>query len=349
MTVGRTESQIEAKGTDQVDQAARLRRIVDALPPEETVRGVPFPVATASVPRGAVSFRPTPARATIAPPRPAPTPAAPAMPRLARAIAITSGKGGVGKSNVSVNLAVALSLMGRKVCLLDADLGMANADVLCNVTPKRTLQHVVAGRCRLVEVAVIGPGGFRLIPGASGVAAMADLGRRQRAGVLEQLAAIERVADDIIIDCAAGISANVLAFAAAAHRTLVTTTPEPTALTDAYGMIKSLLRQAPASRIDLVVNMATGPEEGQGIHRRMNRVVGSFLHHEVGLAGVIPIDPSVGEAVRHRLPFTLFAPSGPATQAIHDLGRHLAGIETPDTRAARTGGFFSRLLAWMDR
>ena len=147
-----------------------------------------------------------------------------------------------------------MSRQGRKVCLLDADLGMANIDVLCNLTPKITLQHVVMGRCQLTDVILVGPGGFRLIPGASGVAGMADLRSRHRAILLKQLVALERVADDIIIDCAAGISSNVLAFAAAAHTTLVTTTPEPTAVTDAYGMVKSLLQQAPHARVELIVN-----------------------------------------------------------------------------------------------
>ena len=116
-------------------------------------------------------------------------------PRLARAIAVTSGKGGVGKSNLAVNLAVTLSGFGLRVCLLDADLGLANADVLCNLTPRLTLDHVVRGRCRLADVALAAPGGFRLIPGASGVTRIADLAPVQRTELLRQLAALERVAD----------------------------------------------------------------------------------------------------------------------------------------------------------
>ncbi|MHC4427546.1 MAG: P-loop NTPase, partial [Planctomycetota bacterium] len=128
---------------------------------------------------------------------------------LARAIAVTSGKGGVGKTNIAVNLAVTLARDGQRVCLLDGDLGLANADVLCSLTPRLTLEHVVAGRCRLAEAMLLAPGGFRLIPGACGVARLADLGTGDRLSILHQLAALEQVADALIIDTSAGLSRNV--------------------------------------------------------------------------------------------------------------------------------------------
>ena len=320
------------------DQATDLRRLVEAGHLADT-RSLSAALPP-SIQRGAVSYgpRPTDRRAAGTAPRPV---------KLARAIAITSGKGGVGKSNLAVNLAVTLSQMGRKVCLLDADLGLANVDILCNITPKLTLQHVVTGRCRLTDVMLLGPGGFRLIPGASGVSGMADLGSKQRNAVLRQLAALDRVADVIIIDCAAGISANVLAFAAAAHRTLVTTTPEPTAVTDAYGMIKSLIRHASSVDVQLVVNMAENRLEAESVHQRMNRVTQSFLRRSIGLGGVIPLDPAVSAAVRYRLPFTLFAPDGRATAAVQSLARRLAGID--ETLSDCDGGFFHRLSHWFGK
>lgn len=321
------------------DQATQLRRLVEAgrLADTRALAAVLPP----SIPTGAVSYRPRPQRRR---------PAEAARPvALARAIAVTSGKGGVGKSNLAINLAVSLSQMGRKVCLLDADLGLANIDVLCNLTPRLTLQHVVAGRCRLTEVMLLGPGGFRLIPGASGVAGMADLSGRQRDLVLRQLALLERVVDVIIIDCAAGISANVLAFAAAAHTTLITTTPEPTAVTDAYGMVKSLLRRAPGARVQLVVNMTAGDEEAEGVYRRMNRVTESFLKRSIAYGGAIPLDPEVGMAVRYRLPFTLYAPEGAATRAVQRLARRLAGVEEGISERREGGGFFTRLAGWFGK
>jgi len=267
--------------------------------------------------------------------------------RLARAIAVTSGKGGVGKSNIAVNLAVTLSRLKRKVCLLDADLGLANADLLCNLTPKRTLQHVVTGQCRLTEVMLLAPGGFRLIPGASGVAGMADLTERQRAALLGQLAVLERVADVIVIDCAAGISANVLAFAAAAHTVLVATTTEPTAVTDAYGMVKSLLRQSPEADIRLLVNMVRETDEAEVVYRRMNRVTESFLGRSVGFAGAIPVDPSVSAGVRYRLPFTLLAPDARATRALEAVARRTVALGDELSESEGRAGFFQRMVNWL--
>jgi flagellar biosynthesis protein FlhG len=259
---------------------------------------------------------------------------------------VTSGKGGVGKSNIAVNLAVALARMGQRVCLLDADLGLANADLLCGLTPKLTLEHVVAGRCRLAEAMLLAPGGFRLIPGACGVARLADLGGGQRLALLEQLVGLERVADTVIIDTAAGLSTNVLAFAAAARRVLVATTPEPTAMTDGYGMIKALTARAPGARVDLVVNMTGSRAEGESVYWRMERVSRTFLGRSLELAGTVPLDPAVREAVRHRVPFSLFSPDGRATAAIYRLAHRVAGVE-PTAGVDGHGSFFSRLASWI--
>jgi flagellar biosynthesis protein FlhG len=280
-----------------------------------------------------------------------------ARPRpLARAIAVTSGKGGVGKTNIAVNLAVTLARDGQRVCLLDGDLGLANADVLCSLTPRLTLEHVVAGRCRLAEAMLLAPGGFRLIPGACGVARLADLGAGDRLSLLHQLAALEQVADALIIDTSAGLSRNVLAFAAAAHRVVVVATPEPTAMTDAYGMIKALARFAPEARVSIAVNMVGSADDGPGVFARMNRVSRTFLRRRLDLAGCLPTDPLVREAVHHRVPFSLYAPDGPATVALRRLSNRLAeGPEPPEetsgASAARTppsaySSFFARLASW---
>jgi len=312
------------------DQATRLRQLAAEKrdDPDALATSVPPSMRT-----GAVSYRPQ--RGVAAPGRPV---------RLARAIAVTSGKGGVGKSNLAINLAVAMSRLGRKVCVLDADLGMANADVLCNLTPKLNLQHVVAGKCRLADVMLLAPGGFRLIPGASGVAGMADLSPRLRLVVLHRLARLERLADVIIIDCAAGISEQVRAFATAANTILVTTTPEPTAVTDAYGMIKSVIRQSPEARVKLIVNMVTAPAEGRQIYERMNQVAQAFLDRPIEYGGCIPIDPAVSEAVRFRLPFSLYAPDGPATRAVQSIADQLSG---GGAAGDPSPGFFRRLAAFL--
>jgi flagellar biosynthesis protein FlhG len=268
--------------------------------------------------------------------------------RLARAIAVCSGKGGVGKSNLAVNLAVAMTRLGLKVCVLDADLGLANADVLCNLTPRLTLEHVIAGEARLARVALMAPGGFRLIPGVSGVARMADLGAASRRQLLEQMSALERAADVLLIDTSAGLSANVLSFATAADTVLVVTTPEPTALTDGYALIKSLALRSRAAderstrRVEVVVNMAEAPTEAQHVYDRLSRVSETFLATSLDFAGAIPLDDAVPESVRARMPYMLYAPGAPATTSTMQLARHLAGrpVMEPERR-----GFFTRLAA----
>jgi flagellar biosynthesis protein FlhG len=264
--------------------------------------------------------------------------------RRARTLAITSGKGGVGKSNLAVNLAVAMSGLGARVCLLDADLGLANADVLCNLTPRLTLEHVVAGRCRLAEAAQAAPGGFRLVAGASGVERLADLDRAQREALLRQLDQLEAVADVILVDTGAGLGANVLAFASAADAVLVVTTPEPTALTDGYAMIKSLSARDPGLPLHVVVNSTRAPEEGEHVFGRLDRVARAFLGRSLSHAGAIPADPAVSAAVRARLPLVLHAPDSPAAQAVQRLARWLLGVQ--DARR-RPEGFFARLAGWL--
>ncbi len=304
------------------DQATQLRRLVAA--------GAPAHRAVVPSPRPPA--RPWPA---------GPNPGAPV--RLAQAVAVTSGKGGVGKTNVAISLAVCLARLGRRVCLLDADLGLANADVLCNLTPRLTLEHVVGGRCRLAESMLPAPGGFRLIPGACGVSRLADLPESDRSSLLRQLSALESVADDLLIDTAAGLSANVLAFAASAGRVVIVTTPEPTAMTDGYGTVKALLRRRSDVRIDLVVNMVRNEEEGRSVFCRMNGVSRTFLGTSLAYGGSIPRDPAVTDAVRLRVPFALAAPEAPATRAVRRLALRLAGLETSRPGA----GFFARLSTWL--
>jgi flagellar biosynthesis protein FlhG len=316
------------------DQATHLRRLVGGNGTSRNdARHAPT-VGWRTAPGPAVRARPSGTRG----PRP--------VGRLARAIAVTSGKGGVGKSNLAVNLAVCLARLGQRVCLLDADLGLANADLLCGLTPRLTLEHVVCGRCRLAEVMLLAPGGFRLIPGACGVARLADLDSRQRLALLQQLMILERVADTVVIDTAAGLGSNVLAFAAAARRVLVATTPEPTAMTDGYGMIKALTARAPRTQVELVVNMAGSRAEAQSVYRRMERVSRTFLGRPLELAATIPADPAVREAVRHRVPFALYSPDCGATAAVRRLAHRVAGVAAGGPGPGG-GGFFGRLAAWL--
>ena len=268
---------------------------------------------------------------------PQPTP----KPRLAQALAISSGKGGVGKSTVAVNLAVMLSRMGRRVALLDADMGTANADVLCNVMPVHTLAHVVSGRREIEEIAIHAPGGFSLIPGASGLAQMAALGSRERQRLIDQFARLEQAYDVLLIDTGAGIGPSVLGLLTAADRALIVTTPDPTAITDAYAVIKTAHRQHPELDARLLVNQASDAQEAREVYSRVGNVCRKFLGLEVPYAGCLLSDAFVRDSIRNRRPFALDTRQNHATIAIsalaHRLDKHAAEPE------ASRGGLLRRM------
>ncbi|MCC6681718.1 MAG: MinD/ParA family protein [Phycisphaeraceae bacterium] len=263
----------------------------------------------------------------------------------ARTIAVTSGKGGVGKTTLSVNLAVQLSSMHRRVVLLDADLGTANADVLCNLSPASTLAHVVAGRKRLEEVLIDAPGGFRLVPGASGLAQMAALSEFERSRLLAQLHQLETRADVILIDTGAGVSPNVLGFLVAADEVLVVTTPEPTAVTDAYAVIKTLYRQKPGASVLLLVNMVRDEVEARQVFGRLSAVCRKFLQMSLRYAGHLPSDPRVQMSIRRRQPFALDASATAARAGLSRLAHRLDRHAT----SARSEGLFRRMASWLAR
>ena len=262
----------------------------------------------------------------------------------ASVIAITSGKGGVGKSNVAVNLAIQLSLSGRKkVVLLDADLGLANADVLCNIDLPFNLSHVIARKKELHEVMVNGPGGFRLIGGASGLARMADLSDFDRQRIISAMGELEQQADIILIDTGAGISPNVLSFTKAADHVLIVTTPEPTAITDAYAVVKVLSRDNVERRISLLTNQVRSAAEGRIVHGRISKVAKQFLGISVLDAGYVLADEAVQSAVRRRRPFVLDSPRCGASQCIAQLAMRL---EQGVNGQADSAGFFNRMTRW---
>ncbi len=270
---------------------------------------------------------------------------APRRTKRAQVVAITSGKGGVGKSNIAVNLAIRLSMMGRRVLLMDADLGTANADVLCNLNPRGDLAHVVAGRQTLAQAIVDAPGGFGLIPGASGLAGMAALGEYERSRLMQDLNQLEAQHDLILIDTGAGVSPNVLSFAVGADQLLVLTTPEPTAVTDAYAVIKTVVRQRANAQVRILVNMVKDADQGRGVYKRIDAVCRKFLGLPTRYAGHVVHDPRVSAAVCRRRPFVLDSPHCEASTCIsqlaHRMDRH--GIEPPN------GGLLRRLTTWMTR
>jgi flagellar biosynthesis protein FlhG len=261
----------------------------------------------------------------------------------AHVIAIASGKGGVGKTNVAVNLSIALARKGLRVVLVDADLGTANVDVVMNVQAPYDLSHVLRKQRTLDEVIVRAESGLRLVVGASGLPAAADLSPFDRQELIEQLAPLESQSDFLILDCGAGISQNVLAFAQASDDLLVVTTPEPTALTDAYALIKVLSRTASCPRLGLVVNQAASAREALLISERVSTVAARFLGADLLPAGQILRDPHVGLAVRQRIPFVVKYPQCPAAHGISALAERVAN---PALRPAGGHGFFRRVFGF---
>ena len=268
---------------------------------------------------------------------------APRNSRRARLVAISSGKGGVGKSNLAVNLAVRLSEMGRRVVLLDADLGTADADVLCGLMARGNLAHVVAGRRTLAETMIEAPGGFRLIPGASGLANMAALSEFERSRLVDQMSGLEADADVVLIDTGAGISPNVLAFLLAADQQLIVTTPEPTAVTDAYALIKTASRQRQDLDIRVLVNMARDAHEARQVFERIDAVCKRFLNLTPRFAGHVGLDPRVPQAVRRRRPFVLEFPTTEASLCINRLAHRLDRHATEP----RGEGLLRRMAMWL--
>ena len=264
----------------------------------------------------------------------------------ASVIAITSGKGGVGKTNVAVNLAIQLASAGKSVVLLDADLGLANADVLCNIDLPANLSHVISRRKDLNEVLVKAPGGFSLIGGASGLARMADLTDSDRQRIVAAMGELEASNDVILIDTGAGISPNVLAFTRAADHVLVVTTPEPTAITDAYAVVKVISRDNADRRVSLLVNQARNAAEARVVHERIAKVARQFLRVRLFDAGFIPADEQVSLAVRRRTPFLLAAPKCGASLAVSQLAMRLEQGVAGASSSAQNGGFFNRMSRW---
>ncbi len=259
----------------------------------------------------------------------------------ATTIAVMSGKGGVGKSNIAVNLSISLSSRGLRVVLVDVDMGLANADVLMNVQPRYTLSHMLSGVRSIAEVVIEGPGGVRFIPGASGLHELADLSQFERHRLIAQLQELEANTDIIVLDCGAGIGPTVMSFALAADRVMIVTTPQPTALTDAYATIKALKRNGCSARLCLVVNMVHTRSEAEAVYQRIDRVARKFLDCAIAEHAYMLHDEVVSQAVRERCPFVVGYPESNASACIAAMGDQVSQAWAgPQGR----GGFFRRVV-----
>ncbi|MEO1129807.1 MAG: MinD/ParA family protein, partial [Planctomycetota bacterium] len=235
-----------------------------------------------------------------------------------RVLAIASGKGGVGKSNITVNLAIAAAHAGVRTVVIDGDFGLANADVLCGINSAVHIGQVIDGDRTLEQVAIPAPGGFRLVPGGSGVTRLSHLDRAQRTRLIGAVSSLASSTDLVIVDCGAGVGESVVSLVHAAHLAFVVTTPEPTAIADAYALIKVLARRG-AQHAQLVVNQVRRRKEADAVHGRIAAVAARFLQQQVPLAGCVRFDEKVRAAVRQRQPFLLESPGSRAARDVRSL------------------------------
>ena len=260
---------------------------------------------------------------TLAPTATLPTEPLWATTKLAQTIAVASGKGGVGKSNVAVNVALELAELGHRVTLLDADMALANADVLLGITPKYHLGHVLTGQRTLQEVQIEVTEGLRLIPGGSGIAELASLSLEQQTRLIAELRAIETDSDFMIIDTAAGIAGNVIGILKAVAEVIIVTTPDPTALVDAYATIKLIHQFSTDTSIRIVVNDVVELGDADRVFKQLRTTTARFLNRDIDYLGAIPHDSELIEAVREQRPVVQYAPDTPASRALRLIARHL--------------------------
>lgn len=261
-----------------------------------------------------------------------------------RVLAVTSGKGGVGKTNVVTNLALCLAAAKKRVLLLDADISLGNLDLVMNVRPRYNISHVLSGYKRLEDIIQSGPNGLRIICGASGLDRLAELSEREQHRLLGHLSGLQNETDVILVDTAAGIASSVVSFCLAADQVLVVTTPEAPAMTDAYGMIKVLVRKGYPGPISVVVNMAHTVAEGKRTYQRLADVASRFLQADLYYAGTLLKDERLCRAVRSRTPVVLAYPNSQLAASFTALAARIGGLEWD---RARHDSFFRRVIGWL--
>ncbi len=245
--------------------------------------------------------------------------------KYVKTIAVASGKGGVGKTNVVANFAIALKRLGRDVMVFDADLGLSNIDVLLQLAPRYNIQHVLNGTKKLRDVVIEGPEGIKILPAGSGVQELTALEEFQRLRILEEFDTYGEDPDVLLIDTAAGISENVAFFCIAAQEIIIVTSPEPTAITDAYALIKVLFTRYQEKEFSVLVNSAKNPEEGQEVFRRLAFAAEKFLNISLDYIGHIPFDHTVQKAVRSQRAFIDAYPNSDASRQVTEIvGRLLS-------------------------
>ncbi len=264
--------------------------------------------------------------------------------RPVKVIAVTGGKGGVGKTTVSTNLAVSIAAQGREVMLVDADLGLANVDVLLGVHTKFHLGHVISGECSLEDAIVTGPHGLQIVPASSGVKRMASLSRAEHAGIIRAFSDLYHQVEILIVDTAAGLNDSVMTFSQAAHHVLVVVCDEPASITDAYALIKVLSREHGVQRFQILANQTRRSGEGPALFQKISRVCDRFLNVGLEFAGSIPFDDYLRRAVQRQTPVVDAYPASNSSVALKNLALKADKWSAPQGARGHLEFFVERMV-----
>ena len=262
----------------------------------------------------------------------------------ARVIAITSGKGGVGKTSIVGNLGYAFTRLGKKVLILDADLGLGNLDVLLGLAPKYNLSHVILGEKTIEEILIEGPGKMKILPASSGIQELTALSRDQKIQILTQLDLLIDGVDILFIDTAAGISSNVMDFNATAQEVIVVVSPEPTSITDAYALMKVLSLKYSGKACKLMVNMVSRPEEGREVFRQLQLVTNRFLDITIEYLGCILFDGNFTKGVKSQKIVSELFPDTQASRCFKDITRKISNMQPNNLPKGSSNLFWEHLI-----
>ena len=255
-----------------------------------------------------------------------------------RVISVTSGKGGVGKTNIVANLGYAFARLGKKILILDADLGLGNLDVLLGLAPKFNLSHVIAGQKSIRDIIVEGPGNMRILPASSGIQELTHLTQDQKVQILSELDQLINAVDILFIDTAAGISSNVMDFNVTAHEIIVVVSPEPTAITDAYALMKVLSLKYAEKSCKVIVNLAGTSQQGREVFRQLNMVTERFLDMTIDYLGSVLFDANITQGVKQQKLVSELYPDTQASKCFADLAQKI--FLSSSTRVPKGGSNF---------
>ena len=265
-------------------------------------------------------------------------------PEYIKVIAVSGGKGGVGKTNVSLNTAISLAKLGKRVLVLDADLGLANVDVMLGLRVKRNLSHVLSGECELDDIIIQGPAGINIIPATSGTQSMVDLTPAEHAGLIRAFSDMKTKFDILIVDTAAGISDMVLSFCRASQDVVLVVCDEPTSITDCYALMKLLSRDHGLFKFKVVANMVRTPNEGKNLFAKLAKVTDRFLDVTLELVAVIPYDENIRKSVSKQQAIVEAYPNSPASIGLKALAKNIVSWPVPKQASGHLEFFIEQLL-----